>query len=473
MSAELVSGITLDGLFRGNVAARPEAVALADPPDRTSFANGAPRQLSYAAADAQVARLAAIFGSFGLPPGSPFAVQLPNITESPLTLLAILRAGMTALPVPLAWRRSDLVAALAPLQPKAIVTVGRFLDERLAETVCEAAAELFSLSFPCAFGEDLPDGVLSLDIDTGSPDVTSPPDFGGTIATFDAKHDGYFAARRNDAQWLAAGLTTLLEAHIETGDTIASAMPLHSLAGIGGAFVPWLLSGGTLQLLQGNAVASKRNRKVHLIAPPSAVPAFAAHHPFASCVAAHRGPRTLTFDFSGCAISRLIDLVAIGEFAVVASARENLPQPMPLPLGPITALSGSAGAPVMLETRLCAGEIHLRGPMLPDVPAGAEGFVATGWRGESDGNGGLLVIGAPERVVTVGGLRFGLDDLQSRLRQVAPGLQILAIEDNVLGERLHVAGADAVTAAALEAAGHSRLVIEATQQSALPRRATG
>jgi hypothetical protein len=463
VSAGLLSGITLDGLFRSNAAARPETIAIAD----------AAQRLSYAQAEVEVERLATLFRSFGLPPGSPFVVQLPNIAQAPLTLLALLRAGMTALPVPLAWRRSDLVAALAPVQPKAIVTIARFLDEWPAETVCQAAAELFSLSFPCAFGDNLPDGVVPLDGDLASLQATSLPASGGTIATFDAKSHGYFAARRNDPQWLAAGLTTLLEAHIETADTIAAAVPLHSLAGIGGAFVPWLLSGGTLQLLCDGFHAAAGSSKVRLVAPAAVVRILGTQHRFASCVAVHRSPRTLAFDFSACSTSRLIDLVAIGEFALIASARAELRRPMPPPLGSVAALYGSAGAPIVLETRIREGEIHLRGPMLPDLPATADGFVATGWRGESDGNGGLTVSDTPERVATVGGLRFGLDELQSRLAQVAPGLQVFSVEDSVLGERLHIAGADAASAAALEAAGHSRLVIEAAQRSALPRRATG
>jgi hypothetical protein len=471
VSKDLASGITLDGLFRSNAAARPETVAISDPRERAGCTDGAPQRLSYAEADAEVERLAALFRSFGLPLGSPFAVQLPNIAEAPLTLLAILRAGMSALPLPLAWRRSDLVAALAQIKPKAIVTVARFFDERPAETVCEAAAELFSLSFPCAFGNNLPDGVIPL---SGvSVQAAASQASAGTIATFDAKRDGHFAVRRNDAQWLTAGLTTLLEAHIQTGDTIASAVPLHSLAGVAGAFVPWLLSGGTLHLLQGGAAGGEQGKKPHLVAPAAAARALAAQHPFASCVAVHRSPRTFSLDFSGCKASRLIDYFTIGEFAVVAMAREDPRRPMPLPLGPIAALSGSAGAPIVVETRLRDGEIHVRGPMVPDLPAGGDGFVATGWRAESDGNGGLVVTGAPERVVTLGGLRFGLDDLQSRVAEIASGLKLFVVEDNMLGERLRLEGADAATAAALEAAGHSRLVIEAAQQSAAPRRAAG
>jgi non-ribosomal peptide synthetase component E (peptide arylation enzyme) len=110
---DLAAGVSLDTLFRANALARPDTIAISDPPGRTRYTDGEPRCLTYAAADAEIDRLARRLQSFGMPSGSIVVVQLPNIAESVLSLLAILRAGLTAAPVPMAWRRSDLVAALA------------------------------------------------------------------------------------------------------------------------------------------------------------------------------------------------------------------------------------------------------------------------------------------------------------------------------------------------------------------------
>jgi len=94
--------VALDAVFRRNARARPQAIALADPPDRSAFTDGSPRRLSYAGADAAVDRLARQLASLGLPPRAVVAVQLPNIVEAAIALLAIERAGLTAAPVPAA-----------------------------------------------------------------------------------------------------------------------------------------------------------------------------------------------------------------------------------------------------------------------------------------------------------------------------------------------------------------------------------
>ena len=50
-SASSEDRTTLDDIFQRAVARRPDAIALADPPNRASFTDGAPRRLTYAQAD--------------------------------------------------------------------------------------------------------------------------------------------------------------------------------------------------------------------------------------------------------------------------------------------------------------------------------------------------------------------------------------------------------------------------------------
>ena len=72
---------TLDDLFRRAAAARPDALALVDPPDRLSFTDGPVRRLTYAQADRAILALAARLRGFGLPTDSVVAIQLPNTPE--------------------------------------------------------------------------------------------------------------------------------------------------------------------------------------------------------------------------------------------------------------------------------------------------------------------------------------------------------------------------------------------------------
>src|SRR5262249_23897594 len=64
-----VGAATIDDLFRRVVAARPNAPALIDPPDRASFTDGAPRRLTWAEADRVVSAIANLLRSLALPPG--------------------------------------------------------------------------------------------------------------------------------------------------------------------------------------------------------------------------------------------------------------------------------------------------------------------------------------------------------------------------------------------------------------------
>jgi acyl-CoA synthetase (AMP-forming)/AMP-acid ligase II len=484
--------VSLDTLFRSNARARPSAVALLDPPDRTSFTDGAPLPLTYAEADAVVERLAHRLRALGLPPGSVVAVQLPNIVEAVLTLLAILRAGFVAAPVPMAWRRSELVAALSGVEPKVLITVARFGEDRPAEVACQAAFELFSLSFPCAFGAVVPDGVIALDADDGTATVKAPTQPSqadqAAILTFDATAEGFFAAARGHSQWLALGLAVLLEAKIESGDTIVSTLPPNSLIGIGAAVVPWLLSGGALALRRGPAPAASAtavaSSKTHLIAP-APVLMEVAHRwsaPFASCVAVRRSQHGHTWDYNGLQSHEIVDLHGFGELGAVALRRKDRSQARRIPLGPISAPSESGGAPVVIETKVEHGELLLRGPMLPrsfhrsgeTISSYANsGFARPGYRCHADADG-LDVTDGPRRVAAVGGLRFGLDDLAIRVAKSTGAAKVDAIGDQLLGERLHIEVENPETAAvALQAEGHSRLVIEALVAAAPRRRAIG
>jgi hypothetical protein len=479
----LERGVTLDGLFRANAAARPTAIAISDPSNRASFTDGVALRLSYAEVDARVERLALRLGSFGMPLGSVVAVQLPNISESVIALLAILRAGMIAAPVPTLWRKSDLVASLGELAPRAFIALSHLDGERPAEMVCAAAGELFDLSFPCAFGQDVPDGFIALDredeLTGGESQQAAQADLSlAALVTFDTDADGYFAVRRSDAQWVAAGLSALLECNVKAQATIINTLPLNSLAGIGAAFIPWLLSGGTLELVHGHAPEAVRSAAIaggaHLVAPAAALPDLTRQpaQRFSSCLAVHRGGWRQAFDFSNLSCESVVDFHCFGEIAAVALARDTPAQARAVPLGGIVAQSAAITGPVTIESRLTEGQIWFRGPMVPRevFPAAAvsrlkqdaEGFVCTGFTSHSDGNGGLVVDAGPEQVVAIGGLRFGLNDLRTRFSACGEDIKVGAIDDPLLGQRLHIEAAKPDLAlAAMHAAGHSPLVIDA------------
>ena len=101
---------------------------LIDPPDRLSFTDGPVRRLTYAQADRAISALAARLRSFGLPTDSVVAIQLPNTVESVIALLAVMRAGLIAAPLPLLWRHADAAAALSRVAARALIGCQRIGD---------------------------------------------------------------------------------------------------------------------------------------------------------------------------------------------------------------------------------------------------------------------------------------------------------------------------------------------------------
>jgi len=160
---EGIPATTLDDMFRRTVARRPDAVALADPPNRETFTDGAPRRLTYAEADRAISAIASQLRQLRLQTDSVVGVQLPNTVESVLTILGVLRAGMIAAPLPLLWRSMDAATALGALGARAIVTTARIGDFDACATAMQVAAEVFTIRHVCSFGNNLPDGVTALD----------------------------------------------------------------------------------------------------------------------------------------------------------------------------------------------------------------------------------------------------------------------------------------------------------------------
>jgi len=487
--------VALDAIFRRNVLTRPGALALCDPADRATFTDGLPRRLNYAEADVAVNRIAAQLKVLGLPEGSTVAVQLPNTVEMILSLLAVLRAGLVAVPVPLLWRRADLVAALRQVDARAILTMARLNDERPAEVACEAAAELFSLGFPCAFGHMVPDGVIPLDLDPGSTGLKAEVSAHlaaadrVAIVTFDTARHGAFPLGRTHAQWIAGGFAVMLEARIGAGETILTTVPPTSLGGIAAALVPWLLTGGTLALVHGyspRAIAAGA-AGAHLVAPAPALFALSesTDAAFASSIAMHRGPESLALDLSQAGCESIIDVQCFGEIGMAALRRIAKEMPAPVPQGEITAPTDGADAPVVIETKVLGdGTLAVRGAMVPTkafpesahasrIEFDADGFVRTNVPCHAVGSNGLVIDAIPDGVAAVGGLRYGLDELAMRIAKLAPGATLATARDPLLGTRLLVESGDAIAATKkLDEAGQSRLIFDSVRQRAAERRAS-
>jgi AMP-binding enzyme len=495
--APITGRLTIDAVFRQLAARQPDALALADPPNREAFTDGVPRRLTYAEADRMVAAIAARLLRMGLPPDSIVGVQLPNIVENVLTMLGVLRAGMIVAPMPLLWRRVDAAAALARISAKALITCGRVGAFDHCHLAREIASEVFSIRYICGFGKSLPDGVVALDdlfdARDAEPalerDARSPAAAHVAAITFEVGADGVIPVARNHAELLAGGLGVLLESRLPERTNILSAILPSSFAGFSATLVPWLLSAGALVLHQPfTADVLTRQRREYrcatLILPgPVAVDlaeidARAGERP-SRVIASWQSPAQLADGRAWRDQNAIfVDVSSFGEIALVPARRDSDGRPSQLALGPvITPHEHKDGIVVVELARTAAGTIAARGPMVPRHPF-PPGIERTGVPGLKIGPGELLdtgypcrldaatgaiaVTGGPAGVVSVGGYRFPQRALQDAIGRVHGSGTLAGGPCPLLGRRMIGNAADRATlAAALAAAGFNPLLAAA------------
>lgn len=461
-SLEDAERTTLDDLFRRAAVCNPDAVALADPDDRVHFTDGEPRQLTYAQTDRIVWAIAARLRALGLQTDAVIGVQLPNTVEGILTLLGILRAGMIPALLPMLWRETEIVAALSGVSAKAIVTASRIGAADHCSIAGRVAAGLFSIRQVCAFGSNIPDGIVPLD-DAFAADATMqpPPQRDGNPAahvaaiTFEPATRGLLPVPRTHVQLIAAGsaIATGAELALAQEAVLLSATPPSSFAGLAVTLMPWLITGGQLVLHQPFEPRLFRYRIAAqdcdaVIVPGPLAAAFADIRSDTQLVALWRSPERR----DEAALPRsILDVTAFGEFGLHVAARQANEQIPPLPLGQVTGT---------LETRRSAkGTLLLRGPMVAapgldtaDIPA--DGFVDTRYPCRIDPDTGALIITGPQAgMLGIGGYRIARSEIDAFAAALSVDNPIAALPDALLGQRLRGRTGDpaAVRAAARSA----------------------
>src|SRR5947209_6145468 len=148
---------TMDDVFRRAAVRRPDAIALADPPNRAAITDGAPRRLTFAEADRMISAVALRLRRLGLGIDDIVGLQMANTVDAVVTLLGILRAGLIAAPLPLLWRQADCVTALNRIGAKGLIVSRRIGAVDHCALAMNVAAEVFEIRLVGGFGDDLPD----------------------------------------------------------------------------------------------------------------------------------------------------------------------------------------------------------------------------------------------------------------------------------------------------------------------------
>lgn len=472
--------VTLDQLLERAAKTAPDRIALVDAPDRQEWTDGAPRTLTFRDLDQRVDQLAGFLGAIGLPVDTVVGLQMPATSDAVIALLAVARAGLVAAPLPLAWRKADLVAALNRVGAKGVVTVGRVEEEPLARRLRDVAADLFSIRFVFGTGGSLPDGLVDLDRVFSEMETLPPPrevarrgNPADHVVTFTFCETGGVprAVPRSHNHWIAAGCHLLVEARFEPGTRFLSAFAPTGLAGIGGALVPWLLTSGTLALahpVETSRIAdAARLAEADVVIAPSVIAA-----PLDTALGVIGSSARLVLVEHGAggdgqSLSReATDVAILGERALVARAR-TAATARPIPVGAIGSVAmdapfidlrlkgsirkaGRAG-----DGALTTGEIEARGAAVPaesydaaaPAPARsrgeADGWIATGIAGRlvSTDPASFVVAGSVEGGALVGRLSVDLAALDGAFAAYPGALDAaaFALSDPVFGDRVAAA----------------------------------
>jgi hypothetical protein len=480
-------GVTLDGLFRRAGVRHPDALALADPPNRLDFTGGAPRRLTYAEADRAITAFAARLRRQNVQTDALVAIQLSHTADSVIAFLGVLRAGMIAVPIPLLWRQQEMIEALGRIGAKAIVTATRIGAHAHTAMAMQVAAELFPIRAICAFGEDLPDGMVPLDdiFAPGQADFVAAAGRSGNPAahlaavTFDSTRDGFVPVARSHSELIAAGAIVALESGLAPDAPMLSTIPLGSFAGLAATLVPWLLGGGALHLhhaFDADTFAEQCGalESATIVLPGAALAALAQAGVLdaaSNVVGLWRAPERLATCDAWTGAATLTDVCSFGEIGMIAARRGDDGLPAPIP-------HGSPHSTLVVETlRTNAGTLALRGPMVPAqaFPPGAErghepylvvdetGFVDTGFTCQRDDLFNTLTItGSPGGFASIGGYRFRQNDVDASVADANPAATIVALPDALLGERLAGSTPDrASTESELQARGTNPLIAAA------------
>jgi len=390
-SKDLLDGdvTTLDDLFRRAGVRHADAMALVDAPNRAQAAGGAPRALTYSAADRAISALSARLRGLGLATDAQIAIQLPNTVESVIALLGVLRAGMLPVPVPLLWRRQEMVTALGRVGVKAIVTCAHAGATAQADIAVAAAAELFPVRHVLGFGDNLPDGVVPLDDIFGAvPRDATPaprrignPAVHAAVATFDVTTEGPQPILRNHRELIDTARDIVRDSALAADARLLSTIPAGSYAGLSLALVPWLLTGGTLALHHGfDAVTFARQahgQDVIVLPGPMVAPLSDARclDGDTAVVALWRSPEPYAAAAAWTGRAPLVDVETAGEAMLMARRRAGDGMPVRPPgdlirQGGIVRSGGYSFIQAEIEAAVAAADPQAVIVALPDALLG-------------------------------------------------------------------------------------------------------
>ncbi|MCR6488924.1 acyl--CoA ligase [Amycolatopsis sp. OK19-0408] len=239
--------------MKERVSADPEGLALVDPPNTTALVGRDPVRWTWNRLDERVDVLAAFLLARGVRAGDVVAVQLPNCSALVQAFLAIVRIGAIVTPFPVSYREHELGPMCRRTGAVGVVTASRYGEHELAGAALGLqGASAPSVRFVVARGDDEPAGALAWPEEPLSDRSTLDAHLAAldtdvndcvTICWTSGTEAEPKAVPRCHGDWLATARGCVQAAGITPDDVLLSPFPMTNMAGIGGMFLPWLLTG--------------------------------------------------------------------------------------------------------------------------------------------------------------------------------------------------------------------------------------
>lgn len=226
---------------------RPDHLALADPPNREAVTGDAARRLTWSELRTAVAHAAAGLSDAGVKAGDHVAIQLANVVDLPIALLACGWLGAVSVPFPIQHRRHELEHGFELLGFSAVVTTDRPDREDQVATVTAIASD---------FSRTDGSAVAILDPATlqATESLLERQPFSATDVATVCWTSGTTGmpkgVPRDSRMWMATSSVQVSELGLGGDDRILCPFPLVNMAGIGGMLFPWLETRSTLVLHQ-------------------------------------------------------------------------------------------------------------------------------------------------------------------------------------------------------------------------------
>ena len=250
---------TVQQLFADRVAQRGDSLAVTDPPNKADLVDCEPLRLNWNEVDARVEELAAVLLARGVGEGDVVALQLPNIVELAVAYLAAWRVRAIVSPLPVQYRRHEIVELGSIGRISAFLTSDRIGRRAAAAEVVALRDDVPSLRTVFHIGPtDVPgstrlDGAVAGLSDGQRADVSAyadahpvDPNDCITICWTSGTEATPKGVPRAHYEWLVMSQDTVYSPALTEASRILNPFPMVNMAGISGMFLPWLRVGCVL-----------------------------------------------------------------------------------------------------------------------------------------------------------------------------------------------------------------------------------